>query len=118
MGKKYVIELNDIYDSGGFAEPRLLWKAKGFNTLVFDKNGIAKLQPLEDAIEEEINHAVEKELEKLDNSPWNGARLIRLHDLNLNKPECRLALAYELGFVAGLMEMIKMPNSEEEGVKE
>lgn len=33
---KYIIEVEDI--GGG------LWKAKGFNTLVFDKNGLAKLK--------------------------------------------------------------------------
>lgn len=37
---KFVIELEEIEGTG-------LYKAKGFNTLVFDKMGIEKLQPLD-----------------------------------------------------------------------
>lgn len=44
MGKKYIIELEDEVDG--------LCKAKGFNTLVFDKNGISKLTPYEEKKEE------------------------------------------------------------------
>lgn len=40
MGKKYIIELEDEADG--------LYKAKGFNTLVFDQNGISKLTPYEE----------------------------------------------------------------------
>lgn len=56
MGKKYVIELEDEPFSKGESSDqwhveRSLWKVKGFNSLVFDENGIKKLQPLSDAIE-------------------------------------------------------------------
>lgn len=44
MGKKYIIELEDEVDG--------LCKAKGFNTLVFDKNGISNLTPYEEKKEE------------------------------------------------------------------
>lgn len=40
MGKKFIIELEE--------EVNGLCKAKGFNTLVFDKNGINKLTPYEE----------------------------------------------------------------------
>lgn len=40
MGKRYIIELED--------EVNGLCKAKGFNTLVFDRNGISKLTPYEE----------------------------------------------------------------------
>ncbi len=44
MGKKYVIELEDEPITNG------LWKAKGFNSLVFDQNGLDKLTPFNDVI--------------------------------------------------------------------
>ena len=44
MGKKYVIELEDKPITNG------LWKVKGFNSLVFDQNGLDKLTPFNDAI--------------------------------------------------------------------
>ena len=44
MGKKYVIELEDEPITNG------LWKVKGFNSLVFDQNGLDKLTPLNDVI--------------------------------------------------------------------
>ncbi len=55
MGAKYVIELEDwpFVDSEG----NRLWKAKGFNSLVFDKNGLSKLTRLDDEIKiREKNH--------------------------------------------------------------
>lgn len=39
---KYIIEVEDI--GGG------LWKAKGFNTLVFDRNGLNRLEKVKDEI--------------------------------------------------------------------
>lgn len=44
MGKKYVIELEDKPITNG------LWKVKGFNSLVFDQNGLDKLTPFNDVI--------------------------------------------------------------------
>ncbi len=46
MGKKYVIEIEDrnfINGKGGH-----LWRVKGFNSLVFDQNGLDKLTPLDE----------------------------------------------------------------------
>lgn len=61
-GAKYVIELDDVYESGYPKKP-ILYQAKNFRTLVFDENGIRKLQPLEDAIEEEVKYALKKEVD-------------------------------------------------------
>lgn len=61
---KYVIELDDVYESGYPSKP-ILYRAKNFRTLVFDDNGIRKLQPLEDAIEEEVRYAVKKEVDAM-----------------------------------------------------
>lgn len=42
MGKKYIIELeNKSFKSGD----EVLWRVKGFKSLVFDKNGLSKLTP-------------------------------------------------------------------------
>ena len=38
MGKKYIIELEDKPIGNG------LWKVRGFNSLVFDQNGLNKLK--------------------------------------------------------------------------
>lgn len=57
---KYIIEIEDnpmFLRSGD-----MLWKAKGFNTLVFDKNGLDKLQKYEEFT---INKTAEPEKEKV-----------------------------------------------------
>ena len=51
MGKKYIIELEDEpfgrNDDPDFPHGMdLLWRVKGFNSLVFDENGLSKLTPL------------------------------------------------------------------------
>ena len=57
MGKKYVIEFEEKpfhklqrRDTSDL-EQEVLWRVKGFNSLVFDENGIKKLTPLEDTLE-------------------------------------------------------------------
>ena len=42
MSKRYVIELEDQPFIGPGGE--LLWRAKGFNALVFDANGLERLE--------------------------------------------------------------------------
>ena len=57
---KYIIEIEDnpmFLRSGD-----MLWKAKGFNTLVFDKNGLDKLQKYEEFT---INKTAELKKEKV-----------------------------------------------------
>lgn len=44
MGKKYIIEFEDEPFGNG------LYKAKGFNSLVFDQNGLDRLTPFEEGI--------------------------------------------------------------------
>lgn len=55
MGKKYVIEFEEkpFYkmQRRGTPETEKLWRVKGFNSLVFDENGIKKLTPLEDILD-------------------------------------------------------------------
>ena len=55
MGKKFVIEFAEkpFYkmQRRGTSETEKLWRVKGFNSLVFDENGIKKLTPLEDTLD-------------------------------------------------------------------
>ena len=55
MGKKFVIEFEEkpFYkmQRRGTSETEKLWRVKGFNSLVFDENGIKKLTPLEDTLD-------------------------------------------------------------------
>jgi len=57
MGKKYVIEFEEKpfhklqRRVASDIEQEVLWRVKGFNSLVFDENGIKKLTPLEDTLE-------------------------------------------------------------------
>ena len=48
MGKKYVIEIAEEF-TGDKSEK--LYRVKGFNSLVFDQNGLDKLKPLEKCID-------------------------------------------------------------------
>ena len=45
-GDKFIIEIERTFHGTG--NDSLLYKAKGFNTLVFDENGISKLEPYEE----------------------------------------------------------------------
>ena len=55
MGKKFVIEFEEkpFYkmQRRGTSETEKLWRVKGFNSLVFDENGIKKLTTLEDTLD-------------------------------------------------------------------
>ena len=53
LNDKYVITFDDV--CGTAANP--LFKAKGFNTLVFDNNGLSKLTKLSDEIQKQCNMA-------------------------------------------------------------
>lgn len=47
IGDKFVLEIEEIYDTdihNGIKSPAKLYRMKGFNSLVFDENGLHKLQ--------------------------------------------------------------------------
>ena len=46
-GDKFVIEIECAYKPQGDTEPKRLYKIKGFNSLVFDENGLDKLRPFQ-----------------------------------------------------------------------
>ena len=49
MGRKYIIELEEIPFTNGFTtkDGDVLYRVKGFNSLVFDREGLNKLLPYE-----------------------------------------------------------------------
>lgn len=53
VGDKFVIEIGEVFNNGLTFEsdntPCELYRIKGFNSLVFDKNGLNKLKKLEKA---------------------------------------------------------------------
>ena len=48
IGSKYVIEIEEVYvTSSTDGNPQRLYRMKGFNSLVFDEEGLKKLIPFE-----------------------------------------------------------------------
>ena len=75
MNRKYIVELVDTFTTNG-NNPTALYRVKGFNSLVFDDEGIRKLTPLEGYLQEEFdkgywkgyNDAIEHSAEKFEGS--------------------------------------------------
>jgi hypothetical protein len=59
VGDKFVIEIGEVYSNGlPFAddnEPCTLYRIKGFKSLVFDENGIDRLEKLEEKKEPPVD---------------------------------------------------------------
>ena len=68
MGK-YIIEIEDVpfskihIDADNGAQNINLYRAKGFNALVFDEHGLDKLTPLDKALSSELGEAYQKGFE-------------------------------------------------------
>lgn len=61
MGNKYIIELEEApfaqdIEQGPARGMVILWRVKGFNSLVFDANGLDKLRSAEDALDSAYAH--------------------------------------------------------------
>lgn len=82
---KYIIELDDNqlleYDKDTDTYFRTLYKAKGFNALVFDKNGLEKLTPLDKALSSELGEAYKKGLDEGKKQAKVQAHLDVCHDI-------------------------------------
>ena len=124
MGKKYIIELEDE-PFGKNDDPRIphgleeLWRVKGFKSLVFDKNGLNKLQPADEALESAYAHGetsaeakyheqAEKEKTEMLNYYNDGAHemldsIRYLYELN---PDEMRAMGFELRDGAGFRQVI------------
>ena len=73
-GDKFIIEISDEYDlsvetmqditDDNLTAPQTLYRIKGFNSLVFDENGLDKLEKYEDTYQRGLNDA------------WNVAKRI------------------------------------------
>ena len=49
VGDKFIIEIGEVFQNAPYpADADVLYKVKGFNSLVFDKHGLNKLEPVED----------------------------------------------------------------------
>lgn len=53
-GDKFVIEIDEVFNNGSFGEKGMLYKVKGFNTLVFDEYGLDKLTKMPRSESEEV----------------------------------------------------------------
>lgn len=65
-GMKYVIEIEEIYVSAhADSKPERLYRIKGFNSLVFDEEGLKKLIPYErykiETLTDVIKSVIDKE---------------------------------------------------------
>ena len=86
MGKKYVIEFEEKpfhklqRRVTSDLEQEVLWRVKGFNSLVFDENGIKKLTPLEDTLElakhEVYDNGFNKGYEVGQRNLWYGVKRV------------------------------------------
>ena len=65
MGKKYLIELEQTYKAKNYKGegPVKLYRAKGFNTLVFDEFGVEKL---EEYIDDSFNEGYQAGIDKVE----------------------------------------------------
>ena len=85
---KYIIEIEDAFISKEGKNPTVLFRAKGFNSLVFDKEGLDKLEPLEGFL-----------YESFDKGYWEGYNDALRHSAEKSK---------------GSTEWMNMPEGDEE----
>ena len=54
MGRKYIIELEEkpFQNAALSIEDETLWRVKGFRSLVFDPNGLDRLESFDEAVKE------------------------------------------------------------------
>ena len=79
VGDKFLIEIEEVYDTGlPFSSPDELFKVKGFNSLVFDKNGLDKLEKIDEnpVRAETVSEILTEKYEQGLNDAWELARKI------------------------------------------
>ena len=77
VGDKFLIEIDEVYESEmPFSSPNELFKAKGFNSLVFDKNGLDKLEKIDEnhVRAEVVSEILTAKYEQGLNDAWELAR--------------------------------------------
>lgn len=104
---KYIIELDDnqLLEYGKDTDTyfRTLYKAKGFNTLVFDKNGLDKLTPLDKELKEAYLQGKYDAEQDLAKAAYDEAYQKGVHDGSLDVKQ-RVDGAYQKGFEVGSHE--------------
>lgn len=81
IGDKFLIEIEEVYESEmPFSSPDELFKVKGFNSLVFDKNGLDKLEKIDEytARAETVSEILTEKYEQGLNDAWELARKIAI----------------------------------------
>lgn len=83
---KYIIEIEDVpFSKVSFADTGAqninLYRARGFNALVFDQSGLDKLTPLDKALSSELGEAYHKGLEEGKKQTKVQAHLDVCHDI-------------------------------------
>lgn len=72
IGDKFIIEIAEKYMPDGFADdmvsPNILYRAKGFDSLVFDDKGIRKLEPCKESTEDAYRRGMK--------DAWDAARKV------------------------------------------
>lgn len=85
VGDKFLIEIDEVYESEmPFSLPNELFKAKGFNSLVFDKNGLDKLEKIDDnhVRAETVSEILTEKYEQGLNDAWELARKIAVNPVD------------------------------------
>lgn len=93
VGDKYIIEIAEIYASSyrnaaltedQIKAPTYLYRMKGFNSLVFDENGLSKLEKYEESpfTQEDCDRARKEGYEQGLNDAWEAAMKIVLEKPN------------------------------------
>lgn len=98
MSKKYVIDIEDkpFVSTSNYDSDDTLYRAVGFNSLVFDQTGLNKLKPYDpftdrkSEIEYERNDAYQRGL----NDAWEAARKITLNTNQGGVPTKELAMIF------------------------
>lgn len=129
MGRKYVIELEEVPFEND--ESDKLYRVVGFNSLVFDENGIKKLKPLEEELklrnclaenlevgdEVEVDNKVrfivthiDLEKKSINGIDWSGITFYYILDRNNSYRICKTGrkfprLVSEIRSLEGLMSL-------------
>ena len=85
VGDKFLIEIEEVYETGlPFSSPDELFKVKGFNSLVFDKNGLDKLEKIDDnhVRAETVSEILTEKYEQGLNDAWELARKIAVNHVD------------------------------------
>lgn len=96
VGDKFIVEIDEVFkgrttygkdDQGRYEHNERLYRMKGFNSLVFDENGLSKLEKYEESpfAQEDCDRARQEGYEQGLHDTWEAARKIGDADRKLDK---------------------------------